>query len=203
MINVTVGASVEPVVASMMAGLGAFAAQEDHGGGGWETLFSVDPGLMIWTVGTFLVLLFVLTRYAWKPLLGALDAREQGIRASIDEANRLRDESRELVETNRAQLAEARREAQAIVADSRDAAERVRREIEERARAEGKDLIERARREIDQQKQVAIQELRRESVDLAMGAASKLIGRNLDSEADRALVASYLQDLGGTGESGA
>ena len=191
-----IAAGPAPVARSVLA-----AVQDDHGGGGWETLFSVDTGLMIWTVATFLVLLFVLGRYAWKPLLGALDAREQGIQASIDEAHRLRDESRELAAQNRAQLAEARREAQAIVAESRDAAERVKREIEDKARVESQAILERARNEIEQQKVAAIEELRRESVELAMGAASKLIGRNLDADADRALVSSYLTALGdGAGE---
>lgn len=192
------------VVRALSLGLAtpvAVLAQEEHAAGAGNDLFSVDFGLMVWTLIVFGLLLFVLGRYAWKPLLGALDAREQGIRASIDEANRLRDESRELAEEHRAQLAEARREAQSIVAESRDAAERLRRDIEEKARVEGQAIVERARKAIDQEKTAAIEELRRESVELALGAAAKLIGRNLDAEADRTLVSGYLQSLGNRSES--
>ena len=162
---------------------------------GWEALFAVDWGLSFWTVATFCSLLFVLTKFAWKPLLGALDAREQKIQAMIDDAKRLKSESETLAEEHRLQLAEARREAQKIVADSRDAAERVRKEIEEKARAEGQSLLERARREIEQEKDSAIDSLRRESVEIALAAASKLIDKNLDSTADRALVTDYLDAL--------
>ncbi len=170
-------------------------------GGGWDSLFSVDWGLSFWTVITFSSLLFVLTRYAWKPLLGALDAREQRIRSMIEDAKRLKAEGETLAEENRMQLAEARREAQKIVADSRDAAERVRKEIEEKARAEGQSLLERARREIDQEKASAIDELRKESVEIALAAASKLIDKRLDDTSDRALVTDYLEAL--TSEGGA
>ncbi|MCA9737977.1 MAG: F0F1 ATP synthase subunit B [Gemmatimonadota bacterium] len=170
----------------------ALAAQE---GGGWDRLFAVDWGLSFWTVLTFGALLFVLTRFAWKPLLGALDAREASIRATIEDARRLKEEGEALAAENRQQLAEARRNAQQIIAESREAADRVRKEIEEQARAEGQALLERARREIERERDSAIEALRKESVELALSAASRLIQRNLDSESDRALVMDYLNQL--------
>lgn len=164
--------------------------------GGWDTLFAVDPGLMIWTIGTFLVLLFVLRTFAWKPLLAALDAREQGIRDSLNEAKRLREEAEQSASEHRKQLAEARREAQQIIADGRDAGQKLRADIEEKARTEGAALIERAKREIDQEKASALEELRKESVELALSAASQLLGQKLDGEVDRSLVVDYLNKLG-------
>ncbi|MEZ4417408.1 MAG: F0F1 ATP synthase subunit B [Gemmatimonadota bacterium] len=179
-------------VLALVAWPTALSAQDASG---WDRLFSVDWGLSFWTVLTFGALLFVLTRFAWKPLLSALDAREARIRATIEDARRLKEESETLLEENRLQLAEARREAQRIVAESREAAERVRKDIEEKARLEGQTLLERARRDIEHERDAAIEALRKESVELALSAASKLIQRNLDSESDRALVMDYLSRI--------
>lgn len=192
----TRGMAASAIGALWMAALpmAAVAQEEDHSVA-WDTLFSVEPGLMVWTVATFLVLLWVLGRYAWKPLLGALDAREQRIRDNIEEAQRLKEESEALSAEHRAQLAEARREAQKIIAESRDAAERVRKDIEEKARAESQAILERARAEIERGKVAALEQIRRESVEIALEAAGKLIGQNLDGETDRALVEQYLAGL--------
>lgn len=187
-----------PVALAAVMTLGSptavFAAE-----GGWDALFAVDPGLMIWTVAVFLMLLFALRGMAWKPLLGALEAREKGIRDSIQEAQRLREEAEQAASDHRKQLAEARREAQQIIAESREAAQKVRADIEEKARADGAALVERARREIDQEKAAALEALRKESVELALSAASRLMGKNLDGETDRTLVVDYLAKLDSDG----
>jgi len=167
--------------------------------GGWDTLFAVDVGLMIWTILTFVSLLAALRVLAWKPLLGMLDAREQSIRDAIRESERLQAEAEQLASEHRMQLAEARREAQAIVAEGRDAAQKVRADIEEKARVEGAAMVERALREIDREKTAALESLRKESVELALSAASRLIDRNLDAAADRSLVVDYLAKLGDRG----
>ncbi len=159
---------------------------------GWETLFSVDPGLMAWTFIIFFALLAFLWRFAWNPLLAALDAREKGIRDSIQEAHRLREEADQAASEHRKQLAEARREAQQIIADGREAGQKVRADIEEKARTEGAAMVERAKREIDLEKTAALEELRKESVELALSAAARLMGRRMDGDTDRALVVDYL-----------
>ena len=190
--------------------LGAFAliaasplglvAQEDHGeGGGWNALFSVDVGLMIWTVLVFGVLLFVLGRFAWKPMLAALDAREKGIQDAIDEANRQRDEAQRLMAEHQAQLADARRQAQQLMADGREAAERLRKELEEKARAESATILENARREIGRERDAAVETVRQESVDLALAAAARLLSERLDGDRDRQLVRGYIDELGRSG----
>ncbi len=170
-------------------------AQEDHGAGGGNSLFSINPGLSIWTIVVFLLLLFVLGRFAWGPILSAVDAREQRIQESLDAAQRHGDEIQALVAEQKQQLAVARQEAQAIVAEGREAGERVRKDIEEKARSESQAMIERARSEIDRQKESALDELRRESVDLAMAVASRLVGERLDTEQDRQLATAYVDGL--------
>jgi F-type H+-transporting ATPase subunit b len=174
-------------------------AAADNGGGG---LFSVDPGVALWTLIIFLGVLFVLGKFAWGPILGALDAREERIRASIDEAREMRAESEQLLEEHKAQLADARRQAQELVAEGREAGERIRREVEAEARKSADDILTRAREEIRRERDQAVATLRHEAVELAMAAASQLLSKRLDSEADRELVTGFLADLEGEGPGG-
>lgn len=162
------------------------------GGGG---LFAVDPGLSFWTIVIFLLVLFVLGKFAWRPILGLMEEREAGIRRSIDEAREMRVESEKLLEEHRKQLAEARREAQELVAQGREVGERVRREAEANAREEAERILEGARREIERERDRALETIRTEAVDLALAAAAQLLDQKLDRERDRALIESYLQQM--------
>jgi F-type H+-transporting ATPase subunit b len=167
-------------------------AADGAGGGG---LFSVDPGLSLWTIVVFLLVLFVLKRFAWTPILGALDAREKGIRDAIDEAQKLQADAESLIAGHRQQLNEARREAQEIVAEGRSAAERVGREIQDKARQEAERLLDRARQEIAREQEAALAKIREESVDLALSVAARVLRERLDADADRALVRQYLSEV--------
>ncbi len=173
------------------------AAEEGQPG-----LFNINLGLSIWTVVVFVTLLLVLRRYAWGPLLEAVEARERSIQEALDAARARQEEAERLLAEQREQLDEARRKAQAIIQEGRDAAERVRKELEAKARQESDALLERALQEIRTEKEAAIDALRRESVDLALAAASRLLQAKLDPEADRRLVLSYMDELSG-GEKGA
>lgn len=175
------------------------SAAADNGGGG---LFSVDPGVFVWTLIIFLGVLFVLGRFAWGPILGGLDAREERIRTSIDEARGMREESARLLEEHKQQLADARRQAQEIVAEGREAGERIRREVEGSARQSAEDMLSRARDEIQRERDQAVATLRQEAVELAMAAASKLLEKRLDSAGDRELVEGFLDDLEKEGPGG-
>jgi F-type H+-transporting ATPase subunit b len=177
---------------STLAQEGAEAAAEESAGGG---LFAVDPGLWLWTIVVFLVVLTILAKFAWGPILKGLESREAGIRGSIDEAERARREAASLLEEHKRQLADARRQAQELVAEGRESGQRLRAEIEAKAREEGDRMIERARSEITREREQAVEALRRESVDLALAAASSVLGKKLDAAADRALVEDYLRGL--------
>ncbi len=161
----------------------------------WGGLFSVNVGTVIWTLLTFLTLLAILGRFAWKPMLAALDAREKGIQNDIDEAKRQREEAEALLAGHREQLAEGRRQAHALLAESRAAAEVLRKELEARAREETQTLVEGARREIERERKAAIDAVRRESVDVALAVASRILGERLDAERDRKLTAGFIEDL--------
>lgn len=164
-----------------------------EGGGG---LFDINAGLSVWTLIVFAGLLAVLGRYAWAPILRAVEARENGIQSALDEAAKRNQEAARLLAEHREQLADARRQANELIAEGRVAGEGVRKGIEEKARAEGQAMVDRARAEIERERDAALDALRRESVELALAAASRLIQENLDQKKDREIVERYLSGLG-------
>src|SRR3954471_7519870 len=179
--------------------------QEEHAARG---LLTVEFGLMFWTVVVFLLLLVLLKRTAWPALLGAVEAREKALEQMLEEAERNRAESAKLLAEHERLIAEARKSAQALLADARTAAGKERalaieksREEKERARAiektrqEQEELLARALRDIAGERDRAVEELRREAVDLSLAAASKLLNQRLDSDTDRKIVQEYLAGL--------
>ncbi len=163
-------------------------------------MFDVNLGLSVWTTLVFLSLLGILWKFAWGPILGAVQAREDGIQDTLDQAANQRDEAAKLLAEHRQQMADARRQAQQMIAEGKEAGERVRESIEEKARAEGDAMIERARESIEREKDPALEELRKESVDLALAAAAKLVQESLDEEKDRELVMGFIDDLSSGGK---
>jgi F-type H+-transporting ATPase subunit b len=178
------------------------AAWAPGGGGGGGGLYDINTGLSVWTLLVFAILVVVLGKFAWGPILNMVEEREKGIQAKLDEAAALNADAAKLLEQHREQLADARRQASELIAEGRTAAERVRKDIEEKARAEGQAIIERARVEIERERDAAIDMLRKESVDLALAAASKLMQENLDQAKDRALVERFLGEFGTKGTKG-
>jgi len=169
-----------------------FAQQESEGGGG---LYDINTGLSVWTLIVFVSLLLILRKYAWGPIVDAVDSREKGIQAAIDGAAELNAEAAKLLEEHREQMADARRQVSEILAEAKVAGERVRKELEEKARTEAQGIIERALAEIERERDGALETLRRESVDLALAAASRLMQESFDQETDRQLVERYLNEL--------
>jgi F-type H+-transporting ATPase subunit b len=178
------------------------AAQEEHDAGG-AALFDVNLGLTLWTVVIFLALVAILWKFAWGPILAAAATREDRIQKALDEAASRQAEAMKLLEQQKAQLADARRQVQEIINEGKTAGERVRRDIEEKARSEAQSIVERARKDITREKDAALDELRRESVELALAAAGKLMNRKLDPQTDRELVLGYIDELSGSRGEGA
>jgi F-type H+-transporting ATPase subunit b len=147
----------------------------------------------------FGILLFVLAKTAWPAILKAVEEREAKIQAQLDAAAKANAEAQRLLAVYQQQIAAAREEAQAIVAAARQAGDRVREDLVAKGRSEQEELLVRARREIGLEKDKALVELRQEAVELSIAAASKVLERNLDSEADRRLVQDYLDRLGTPG----
>ena len=158
-------------------------------------LLEPHGGLMFWTLAIFLVLFFILSKFAFKPLLAAVDARERALQEMVESAKRDRDEAARILAEHRAQLEGARGEAQKLIAEGRATSEKMKQEMLEETRREQQGMLERARREIGQERDLAIVQLRREAVELAIAGASKVIERNLDNQSNRKLVDDFLSDV--------
>ncbi|HZM14948.1 MAG TPA: F0F1 ATP synthase subunit B [Candidatus Krumholzibacteria bacterium] len=161
------------------------------------SIMNVDPGLMIWTVITFVILLVVLRFTAWKPLIAALEAREQRIREAIAQAEKAREEGEGLLARYRAQLQAAKEEAQQIIEAGKTAAERLHQEILDKARVEAEESAQRARREMDLAVEQAKKELWEEATRLSTLLAEKILERHLDDKDHRRLVEQVLEELRG------
>ena len=171
----------------------ALLAQE---GAGTRPFMQPDTGLMVWTLVIFVLLMFVLSRYAFGPLTKAVAAREASLQAAIDAAKTDRDAAAKLLADHQAGIEAARGDAQKLIADGRAVAEKMRTDLLEQTRKEQQDMLDRARSEIESEKLKAIAQLRREAVDLAIAGASRVIEQNLDSPKNRQLVEAYLGSLG-------
>jgi F-type H+-transporting ATPase subunit b len=165
------------------------------GGGG---LMSLQINLMFWTLVIFLILFWLLSKYAFPPIFKAVEAREKALEDAIAGAKRDRDEAAKLLEEHRRQIENARGEAQRFIAEGRQTAEKMRADLLEQARREQQEILERARREIEAERDRAINELRREAVDLAIAGASKVLEQNLDTNANRRLVETFLASVSST-----
>jgi F-type H+-transporting ATPase subunit b len=171
--------------------------------GAEPSIFGINTGVSFWTLVIFLLLSVVLAKFAFPPILGYAAAREQRIQEALDEARRQREETEKLLEQQRQELLTARQEAQGLIAEGKQAAERVREDLLARARVEQEELVTRARQDIERERQKAIESLRREAVDLALAAAGKLVGRRVDSAEDRRLVTDYLKSVDSASGAGA
>ena len=158
-------------------------------------LVQVDPGLFIWTILTFLILVSLLTKFAWRPLLQALDRRQNLIKDSLDKADQARAELERINGEAAKILESARVEADAIVSKGRLAGERLREELKEYAREESATLVQNAERQIEFETAKALQQIRQETVDLSLLIASKVIGRNLSKDDNERLIEDALQQI--------
>ena len=158
-------------------------------------MFDINLGLSIWTIVVFVLLLVILRKFAWGPILGAVQDREDHVRSTLELAASEREESTELLEQYRKQMLEARREAQDLIAKAKEMGVSVRKEIEEKARQEANVIMEKALESIEKEKEAALDELRQGSVDIALAAAGKLIGEELNQDKDRKLAVDFVNDL--------
>jgi F-type H+-transporting ATPase subunit b len=158
-------------------------------------MLTPNPGLLIWTIITFLALLFVLRKFAWKPLLEALNSREEHVRSSLERAEHAAREAERILEENRRELSKAEAESQRILNEGRSLAEKLKGEILEHAHQQSRRLVEQAKQEIDRDKEAALSQLRGEVANLAIAAAEKILDETLDENRQRKLVDAYLKGL--------
>ena len=151
-------------------------------------LVQLDPGLYIWTIVVFLVLLGLLAKFAWTPLLEALEQRQESIRRSLDDAAKAKQELERLQTESQRILAEARGQADRILSQTRDDANRFREEAMGKARQEAANIVKNAEKQIELETSRALQQIRHEAVDLSVAIASKLLQRNVSKDDNMRLI---------------
>lgn len=174
--------------------------QQAEEAGEGVNVFSLSQNVSAWTVLIFLLLLAVLLKFAFPPILGYAAAREQRIQNALDEAKRLRTEAEQLLAQQREELVEAKRAAQQILVDARQAGDRARQDLLDQTRLQQEEMLARARQDIERDRERALESVRRDAVELALAAASKLLERRLGADEDRKLVADYLGRVAPQGE---
>lgn len=168
---------------------GTHAVVETHGDGGHQEpkVIDVSGQMFFWTLGTFLVMAFVLKRIAWKPILENLDKRESYIRESVENAEKVGREFASIESKRHEVISEADDKAKDIISRARKAGLEAERVIKDKAKEEAGILMENAEREIRSAREKAQADLKRESVDTAIALAGKLIAENLDTGKNREL----------------
>ena len=159
-------------------------------------LLDVDPGLVIWTFITFTIVLFLLWKFAWGPILKALDERAGHIHAEIDRAEKLRADAEKRLQEYMSKLNGLKEEGQQIIAEGRDDAEKLKNEILEKARQEAEGLKTRALREVELARDSALEEIHKQVAELSIEVAGRILERTLQTQDHEKLVRETIQEIG-------
>ncbi len=160
-----------------------------------DGILSINPGLVFWTIVSFVLLVFLLGKMAWGPIVAALDKREAAIKGAVLAADQARIDAERVIAENKTLLAQAAAEANATREKATLDAEARANAIFQEAQAKADAQIERARREIGQEEERAIAAVRKEAVDISIQAASRLLGRSVNTDDNRRLVEQFLTDV--------
>ena len=163
--------------------------------GGKNLLTQVTPGLYIWTIITFLLLFYVLAKFAWKPLLKMLEERENLIKSSLDDAEKARQELEKINSESEVIISQARSEAQSILSDGKAAAEKIKDDTIAKAKDEASKIREDAKHQIQVEKDKAITDIKKEVVDLSISVAEKLINKNISEQDNSSLIEESLKKI--------
>ena len=161
-----------------------------------DLTISTIIGDFILIAGSFLLLIFLVKKYAWGNITSVLDERAEKISSDIDGAEEARKKAEELASKREAELAGSRTEAKTIIENAKETAEKSRADILAEAKLEAGRLKEKANQEIAQNKADALQSVKGEVADLTVSLAGKIISQNLDSHAHKELIDQYIDQLG-------
>ena len=162
---------------------------------GANPLIQVVPGLMVWTLVAFVICLYVLKKYAFGPVQKGIDARREHIRASIEEADRAREEARKLLEEHRQLIREAKVEAEGILAETRKVADSQRERMREETEEDRLRRLEETKRQIEQATQQALERIKQEVGTLSVLAAEKITRKTLTDSDQQRLIDEALAEI--------
>ncbi len=163
--------------------------------GASSPLTKIIPGLMIWTIAFFVIVLVVLKKWAFGPIQKTIDERRERIRQAIEEADHARAEARNLLEKHRKLLGQAKSEAEEILAQARRVADLQRERVREETEADRQRRLEETRRQIDQATHQALGQIRDEVGRLSLIAAEKVTRKSLTEADQRRLIEEALADI--------
>lgn len=160
-----------------------------------DKLVTPDIGVIFWTVVTFLVVLFILGKFVWKPIIRAIDERERSIKEDIEKAQKSREEAEKFITRQKELLEEARKESSAMIEEGKRAAEKVKTDMLEQAKRVEREIVEQGRKKVEQEARNAIQGIKEQTADLAIAAAKKLIISSMGEKEQKKLVEDYIKEL--------
>jgi len=158
-------------------------------------LMTPQGGTIFWTTVTFVALLLIMWKSAWKPIIQALNERETKIKESLNAADKAKQDVEQALADQQDLIAVSKKEAQEIIDKSRKSAEMVKEEIIEKAKTEAENMLTNAKREIELSRDQAIEEIQSMAVELSMAATKKLIGKALDKSKHEALIQDSLKKM--------
>jgi len=159
------------------------------------SLIEVNPGLIFWTIITFLILVLVLTKVAWKPIIAALNQRESAIKEAMEKAETAKEEAKKVLDENQANLAHAEEEAKKIVDQSREFAEKLKEQMLNESKQQAQKIIEDATAVIERQKDSAFDELKSHVAQIAIQATEKILREKMDAESQKKIVNEYISEI--------
>ena len=151
-------------------------------------LLVLDPGLFVWTILSFLLLMFLLSKFAWKPLLKMLNEREEKIRTAIEKAENAEKKLETLNEQGEKLLSDARSESQKLLLSTKETAQNLKEEIEREAKQKATSIIDQARLQIQAEKNQVLSEIKNELSSFSIMIAEKLIKKNINKDDNMKLI---------------
>ena len=158
-------------------------------------MLEINPGLSIWTLIIFGLLLVLLSRIAWKPILASLKRREEAIADSLSKAEHARADAEKLIAETERQRKLNEEQLHKQLREGKEYAERIRSELATKAQEEAKKMLDQAKAQIERDTQIAIAQLRNEAADLAIAAAGKLLDESMNDDKHKKIVEKFIAEL--------
>ena len=158
-------------------------------------LVEPDMGLIIWTIVTFLCLVFILAKAAWGPLIAAIEEREHKMKSDLEGAKAARDEAEKIKQTLEAEIASLQAKSRELLAQASKDGEALRAKLQASAEADAKKIKEKTLAELEDEKQRLVRDLRKEVANLSVMAAEKLMHKTVDDGVQKSVLDSFFKEL--------
>jgi F-type H+-transporting ATPase subunit b len=158
-------------------------------------MLNLDPGIIIWAWITFIVLLIILYKFAWKPILSTIDDRENKIRDSLERAEKAKQEAELLLEDYQKKIKEAETEVQDMIKKNQEITDKTRNEMISQAKLDAQKIMEKTKQEIENERDAAFLQLKKDVADLVITTSKHIIGDILDESKHKILIDKYIKQM--------